>query len=78
MRISKKGKAGGKPKAVHLEISFWLENGNVIHVACNDPDVSTFHVAVRSDPTKASGHPTLFRELSKCLKQMGAPAPVGT
>lgn len=74
MRISKKGKAGAKPKAVHVEISFW-QKGNAIHVACNDPAVSTFHIAVRSDPTKPSGHPMLYRELSKCLKQMGAPAP---
>ena len=75
MRISKTGKAGARPKAVHVEISFWLEKDEVIHVACNDPDVTTFHVAVRSDAAKASGHPMLYRELAKCLKQMGAPSP---
>jgi hypothetical protein len=75
MRKSKAGKGGANPKAVHLEISFWLKPDNSIHVTCNDPAVETFHVAVRDDAAKASGHPMLYRELAKCLRQMGVPAP---
>ncbi len=71
MKLSK-GKAGGKPRSVYLEISFWRD-GNTIHVAHNDPEgPSTFHVAVRADGSKPSGHPYLYRELSKCLDRMGA------
>lgn len=71
MKISR-GKNGQQPRSVYLEISFWRD-GDKIHIAHNDPEgPSTFHVAVRSDGSKPSGHPSLYRELSKCLDRMGA------
>lgn len=69
MRISK-GKAGGKPRTVYLEISIW-EGRRLIHVAHNDPDgPDTFHVAVGPDASKPNGHPKLYAELSKCLSKI--------
>jgi hypothetical protein len=71
MRISAKGK-----RSVTLKLSFWWsETDNAIHLTTNDPAVKTFHVAVRKDKSKPSGHPYLFRELAKCLRQMDAPGP---
>ena len=69
MRLSKKG------ESVALEIAFWMTPDGTIHVASNDPEAEGFHVSVAADPAKPSGHPYLYRELSKCLRQMGAPAP---
>jgi hypothetical protein len=71
MRTSKTGKAGGSPRTAILEISFW-KDGNLIHVAHNDPTgPDTFHVAVGPDGSKPGGHPKLHAELSKCLKSLG-------
>lgn len=70
MKISSKG------NSVSLEVLFWWDaSDKAIHVATNDPDAPTFHIAVRPDKSKPSGHPYLFRELTKCLRQAGAPAP---
>jgi hypothetical protein len=70
MRLSQKG------KSVILEVAFWWdEQDHAVHVVGNDPEPTTFHVAVRNDPAKPSGHPYLFRELVKCLRQMDAPSP---
>lgn len=61
---------------VELQVQFWWEaKDKAIHIATNDPRAGTFHVAVRNDRSKPSGQPYLFRELAKCLRQMGAPAP---
>jgi hypothetical protein len=72
MRLSTKG------KSVSLEVSFWwVPKDNAIHIATNDkdPGADTFHVAIRDEPSKPSGQPYLFRELAKCLRSKGAPAP---
>ena len=69
MRLAR-AKPGKHPRSVVLEIAFWRD-GNAIHVASNDPATRTFHVAVRADGSKPSGHPYLYRELDKCLTQMG-------
>jgi hypothetical protein len=72
MRKSK-GKAGQKARSTYLEAAFWRDTGGTaIHLATNDPDApSTFRVLVRKDGTKTSGHPSLWRELDKCLKLSG-------
>ena len=69
MKLSEKG------RSVTMEVRFWMTEDGAIHLTANDLDVNTFHVAIRSDQTKASGQPYLYRELAKCLRQMGAPAP---
>lgn len=73
MKVSRKG------RTVYAEVGFWWdERDRAIHVAVPPSkagEVETFHVAVRSDPEKPSGHPYLFRELARCLRQLGAPAP---
>lgn len=71
MRVSKTG------RTVHLEVRFWWdESDQAIHLTHGDPEgPKSFHVAVRADGTKPSGQPYLFRELAKCLRQMGASAP---
>ena len=70
MKVSSKG------NSVSLEILFWWDaKDKAIHMATNDPDAPTFHVAIRADKEKPSGQPYLFRELTKCLRQFGAPAP---
>ena len=72
MRTSK-GKVGKKPRSTYLEVAFWRDPvGTAVHLATNDPDApSTFHVLVRKDGSKTSGHPSLWRELDKCLKLNG-------
>jgi len=70
MRTSVKGKGGKKPRSVFLEVAFW-KDGDAIHVASNDPEVPTFHIMVRADGSKKSGHPYLYRELEKCLAAKG-------
>jgi len=77
MELSKKGKKGKPPKSVKMELTFWMSDDGVIHLTTNDQDPATytFHVAIRKDGTKPSGHPMLFRELVKCLKGAGAEMP---
>jgi hypothetical protein len=69
MELSSKG------RSLTMEVSSWMMEDGAIHLTSNDPDVRTFYVVVRPDPAKPSGHPYLFRELAKCLRQKGAPAP---
>jgi hypothetical protein len=70
MRTSR-GKAGGNPRTVYLEISIWEAEG-LIHVAHNDPQGrDTFHVAVSPDAGKPNGHPKFYDELLKCLRSGG-------
>jgi hypothetical protein len=66
MEISR-GKAGAPPRTVYIKIGIW-KDGDIIHVAHNDPEgPSTFHVSVGPDGSKPGGHPKLYEELSKCL-----------
>lgn len=77
MELSKKGKKGQPPKSVKMEVMFWMTDDGAIHLATNDKDPAaySFHLAIRKDGTKPSGHPYLYRELSKCLKNSGAAMP---
>ena len=75
MKLSRKGKAGEKPRTVSFEIMFWKVRGGAIHVATNDPEGVGFHVVVRDDPAKPSGHPYLYRRLDAFLKKKGAAEP---
>lgn len=76
MRLSKKGKGNAKPRSVWMEVGFWMDARGTIHLATNDPEAKTFHVAVRNDPGKPSGHPMLYRRLKSYLKKMGAAEPL--
>jgi hypothetical protein len=58
-----------------MEIAFWKDNKGVIHLATNDPEAGTFHIAVRDEAAKPSGHPPLYRRLSSYLKKKGAAEP---
>ena len=77
MELAKKGKKGLPPKSVKMTLVFWMSADRAIHLATNDQDPATytFHVAIRKDGTKPSGHPYLYRELVKCLKGAGAQLP---
>ncbi len=78
MRLASKGKAGQPPKSVAMEMMFWMTPDGAIHLATNDKDqaADSFHVAIRKDPTKPSGHPYLYRDLVKCLRSAGATMPL--
>lgn len=69
MRRSKKG------KTVTFEVSaWWNPEDRRIHLASNESD--TLIATVSDDPTsKKRYHPKLFRELSKILREAGAPGP---
>ena len=68
MRRSKSG------KTVTLEIDIWWDAADKsIHIASNQSD--TLIATVSNDPTKRRGHPKLFRELAKVLRDNGAPSP---
>ena len=72
-----RSRRGGK--TVYAEVGFWWdERTKAIHLALPPSkagEVETFHVAVRPEPEKPSGHPSPFRELARCLRELGAPAP---
>ena len=70
MRPSKKDKV---VKTATLKISVWWnsEDGK-IHLSSKDPK---FILTVGDNPEKKRGHPKLFRELTKVLKNAGVPAP---
>jgi len=70
MRTSKTGKGGKKPKSVYLEISFWrAASGSGIFVTTNDRTAPhKFNVLVRSDGSKQSGHPALWKQLDRYLR----------
>jgi hypothetical protein len=68
MRLSK------NRKTVAFEVSVWWDpEDRSIHLASNESD--TLILTVNDDPMKARGHPKLFRELAKILREAGAPAP---
>ncbi len=67
MEISRKG------KSVYLQVGFWLGEEGTIHLTGHEVD--GFHVKVNADPAKPNGHPTLYKRLAACLRDMGAPAP---
>lgn len=77
MKLAAKGKKGQPPKSVAMEMMFWMTEDGAIHLATNDKDEAaySFHVAIRKDGTKPSGHPYLYRELVKCLEGAGAAMP---
>jgi len=62
-------------KSVSGEISFWLnEEDGSIHISSHDIPGFTL-VKVNNEPDKQNGHPTLYKRLSACLRDMGVPAP---
>jgi len=68
MRLSKKG------KTVTFEVCAWWDSEDQkIHLASNESE--TLILTVGSDPGSERGHPKLFRELTKILRDAGAPAP---
>jgi hypothetical protein len=61
-------------KTITFELSAWWDpDDESIHLASNESD--TLIVTVCDDPKKKRGHPKLFRELTKMLKDAGALAP---
>jgi hypothetical protein len=72
MRLSRTGKGNGKPRSVHMEIGFWMDKKGVIHLATRDRQARDFHIVVRNDPARRSGHPMLYRRLKSYLRAMGA------
>ena len=72
MKLSKKGKAGKAPRTVSFEIMFWKTKNGTIHIGSNDREAIGFNVAVRSDATKPSGHPHLYKRLDAFLRKKGA------
>lgn len=67
MEVSKKG------NTVYARMGIWLEKDGSIHLSV--PADAKFHVAVNQDPKRRNGHPTLFRQLARCLRENGVPAP---
>lgn len=55
-----------KSKTVSVEVHFWRSSppGTAIKLAAKN-----FVVLVRKNPAKKAGHPSLWRELNKILKQ---------
>jgi hypothetical protein len=77
MKLAAKGKKGKAPRSVSMEMMFWMTDDGAIHLSTNDKAEAAleFHVAVRADGSKPSGHPYLYRNLIKCLKSVGAAMP---
>lgn len=69
---------GENAKAVVFEtndhVAAWYDkNDGCIHLTSRA--LKGFHVRIGTNPTKPYGHPNLFRRLSKCLNEVGAPNP---
>ena len=68
-----------KGNTVYFGIGIWFdEEGNCIqirHAPETKPDGVQLVTTVRADPSSKRGHPNLFRQLSKVLRDNGAPAP---
>ncbi len=77
MELARSGKNGAPPKSVAMTLMFWMNDDGVIHLSTNDKAEAAekFHVAVSNDGTKPNGHPSLYRNLEKCLKASGAKMP---
>jgi hypothetical protein len=61
-------------KSVTFQVRAWWEpKDNKIHLA--GTGARTFILTVNNNPSNMRGHPKLFRELTKILKEAGAPAP---
>jgi hypothetical protein len=54
-------------KSVTFSVSIWRGKNGQIHLVSKDKDVEKFSVAVRTDASKRSGHPALFKALDKIL-----------
>jgi len=64
----------GDGRRVYMEVCFWLGPDGSIYLAANDVD--GFRVAINAEATHQNGHPTLFKRLAACLRDMGAPTPI--
>jgi hypothetical protein len=61
-------------KSVSFEVTaWWNPNDKCINMA--SPNADSLILSVRNDPSQNRGYPQLFRELTKILKDAGAPAP---
>jgi hypothetical protein len=61
-------------KSVSFEVSaWWNPNDKCINLA--SPNADSLIMSVRNDPSQNRGYPQLFSELTKILKEAGAPAP---
>lgn len=68
MRLAKHG------KTVTFEISAWWDEAHQkIHISSKES--KTLIATISNDPSKKRGHPKLFRELAKVLREAGAAAP---
>jgi hypothetical protein len=60
-------------RSVSLNVKFWLEDDGSIRMT-SDAEPS-LRVISKNDPERPLGHPTLFKRLAQCLRNMGVPAP---
>jgi hypothetical protein len=67
MKLSEKG------HSVKFEAAcWWSERTKSIHLTVPTAPDESFHVNVRADGSKESGHPSLYRELRKLMVAVGA------
>jgi hypothetical protein len=69
----------GTGKTVSMMIDFWLdsEDDQTIHIGTNDPDLGAenFRFSVTAVVGRSNSHPLMYKQLAKCLRSKGAPAP---
>lgn len=68
MKVSQTG------RAVTFSISAWMTPTGTIHLTTPDKATGSFHVALRDDTSKSSGHPMLYREIKRIMKKAGVPS----
>ena len=64
---------GEDGRSVSLSINFWLESDGSIRLTSETEP--SLRVIIKDDPWRPLGHPTLFKRLAQCLRDMGVPAP---
>lgn len=71
--LGKTMQVGEDGRSVSLNVKFWLESDGSIRMT-SDAEPS-LRVIIKNDPERPLGHPTLFKRLAQCLRNMGVPAP---
>jgi hypothetical protein len=64
---------GEDGRSVSLNVKFWFESDGSIRLT-SDAEPS-LRIIIKNDPERPLGHPTLFKRLAQCLRNMGVPAP---
>lgn len=56
-------------RSVSIQVTFWMEDDGSIRLIGDD--LPGLCARIKNDPERPSGHPTLFRQLTRYLRSLG-------